>query len=282
MTSSQSKGKINASETPEGKALRRKLSEVVSKLPDAEVKRLMVGVHMTSVWSNTVGCAYTWREDIGAAHLCAEVIDSGKIRGTSARELAQRLNSSACLERSVGMAAINSLLNTPRPDWQPGDILAHMSKRFAGAKVAMVGHFPFAPEIRKWAGEFHIIEKKPVEDDLSEEAGFDWLARCEVLIITGVTILNDTLPGIIKAAPQAWKMMLGPTIPLHETLLDLGINALTGIVSENDEVYWQGLEEGAIVPRYRGCTSVVLSREKLDLPPGDFRPRICELLDRGD
>ncbi len=263
-----------------GKEFRASLAAIANDLPDTEVKRLMAGVYMVALHSNSVGCAYTWREMEAAAHLCCEIEDAGKIRGASVKAIVQRLKSEAPLERSVGMAALNSMINTRSSLWQYGDILAYMSKRFAGAKVAMIGHFPFAPEIKKWAGEFHIIEKRPVEDDLSEEAGFAWLGECDVAIITGVTLLNDTLPGILKAAPQAWKMMLGPTVPMHRMLLDAGINALTGIISENPEIYWQSIEEGAIVPRYQGCISAVLSDEKLDLPPGDFRQRLCKMLDQ--
>lgn len=235
---------------------------------------------MTAVAARTVGCAYTWRDQIGAAHLCGEITGGGRLRGTSTARLAERLTASVCLERSVGMAALNSLLNVPKPRLQTGDILAYLRGRFSGARVGMIGHFPFAPEIREWAGEFKIIEKSPVEDDLPEEAGAAWLKTCDLVIITGVTLLNDTLPGIIKAAPKAWKMMLGPTVPLHEILLDAGLDALNGIVCTDEERYWPGIEEGAIVPRYEGCASHILAKEKLDLPPGDFRARLAQRLTR--
>lgn len=260
--------------------LRQRLADLARSVPDLPVRRVVVGVHMTAVASHTVGCAYTWREEVGAAHLCAEIQGGGRLCGTSAHDLAQRLVSSACLERSLGMAAVNSLITRPTPDWQEGDVLAYMKSRFAGARVGMVGHFPFAPEIKSWAGEFHIVEKRPVEDDLSEDEGFAWLGRCDAVIITGVTLLNDTLPRLIRAAPQAWKLMLGPTVPMHPLLLDLGIDALAGIVCTDEEAYWPYLEEGAIVPRYQGTRPMVLARERLALPTGDFRDRLSRSLDR--
>ncbi|NLI78770.1 MAG: DUF364 domain-containing protein [Candidatus Riflebacteria bacterium] len=261
--------------------LRQRLVALAREVPEVPVRRVVVGVHMTAVASHTVGCAYTWREEVGAAHLCAEIRGGGRLRGLSAQELAGRLTSTACLERSLGMAAVNSLITRPTPDWQEGDILAWMKSRFAGARIGMVGHFPFAPEIRSWAGEFHVVEKRPVEDDLPEEKGAAWLASCDAVIITGVTLLNDTLPGIIRAASKAWKLMLGPTVPPHPLLLDLGIDALASIVCTDEEAYWPFLEEGAIVPRYLGTRPVLLARERLPLPPGDFRQRLSQALDKG-
>ncbi|OQA10876.1 MAG: hypothetical protein BWY66_00107 [bacterium ADurb.Bin374] len=265
---------------PTGANLRSRLRAVAETVPDVPVRRVMVGVHMTAVASRTVGCAYTWRDPVGAAHLCTEVRNAGRLRGTSARELSRSLESGSFLETSVGMAALNSLINVARPEWTRGDILAWMRQKFAGATVGMIGHFPFADEVRKWAGAFRVIEKKPVEDDLSEEAGPAWLKRCDAVIITGVTLLNDTLPGILQNCSQAWKLMLGPTVPLHPLLLEMGVNALAGIVCTQEEDYWQSIEEGAIVPRFRGTEACVLADRSLELPTGDFRVRLQKDLDR--
>ncbi len=155
-----------------------------------------------------------------------------------------------------------------------------MKRRFSGATIGMIGHFPFAPEIKEWAGTFKVIEKRPIEDDLPAEAGWDYLRTCDAVIITGVTLLNDTLPPVLRAAEKAWKLMLGPTVPMHPLLLDLGVDALTGIICAHEEQYWRELEEGAIVPRFRGSKPVVLSRERLELPAGDFRERLCTLIDQ--
>ncbi len=265
---------------PSTASLRSRLASISETMADSTVRRVSVGVHMTAVASRTIGSAYTWRDPVGAAHLCSEIRSAGTLRGMSARLLSRYLDSDAFLERSVGMAAVNSLVNLDRDSLQTGDILAWMGKKFAGANVGMIGHFPFAPEIKEWAGAFRIIEKRPVEDDLSEEAGPEWLEKCDAVIITGVTLLNDTLPGILKSCPRAWKLMLGPTVPLHPLLVDLGLNALAGIVCLEEEPFWQSIEEGAIVPRFRGSSPRVLADTVLDLPKGDFRGRLRRALDK--
>jgi uncharacterized protein (DUF4213/DUF364 family) len=262
--------------------LRQRLADLAREMPDAPVRRVVVGVHKTAVASRTVGCAYTLRDEVGAAHLCAEIQDSGRLRKRSAHDLAGRLTSARCLERSLGMAAVNSLLTQPAPEWQSGDILAWMKTRFTGARVGMIGHFPFAPEIRSWAGEFRVIEQRPIADDLPASQGAAWLAKCDAVIITGVTLLNDTLPEILRAAAGAWKLMLGPTVPPHPLLLDLGLDALTCVVCDDEDTYWPYLLEGAIVPRYQGTRLVTLAQERLALPPGDFRERLTRALDRSN
>jgi hypothetical protein len=254
--------------------LRKQLYEVALSYPDEKIIKAVCGVFMSAVLSKTVGVAYTLRDPQEIPHLCAEIEGAGRLSEMSAHQLAKYVTHEATLERSLGMAAVNSLINDDNEKLQSGDVLGWMQKTFTGAKVGMVGHFPFAPEIKSWAGEFKIVEKQPVEDDLSEEEGGEWLKQCDAVIITGVTILNDTLMDIIEKSPKAWKLMLGPTIPMHRHMLDIGIDAVAGIVCSDTDTYWKSVVEGAIVPRYRGSKPMVLAKEKLDLPNADFRTRI--------
>jgi uncharacterized protein (DUF4213/DUF364 family) len=256
--------------------IRQELFELSHDLKDSLVKRVAVGVHMTAVESHTVGCAFTFRDPQAIPHLCVEIPGAGNMAGSSVKKLAQNLAKGDFLGRSVGMAALNSMLNFPSDRLQKGDILQWMAKKFAGANVGMVGHFPFAPEIKKWAGEFHIVEKEPVEDDLNEEEGAKWLQKCDAVIITGVTILNDTLLDVIKKCPNAFKLMLGPTVPMHDYLLYQGIDALAGIICTDSEKYYNSIAEGAIVPRFKGSMPMVYAKDKLNLPNGDFRKRIVD------
>lgn len=63
---------------------------------------------------------------------------------------------------------------------------------------------------------------------------------------------------------------------MHEYFLDIGIDALAGIICTDKEKYYQSISEGAIVPRFQGSKPMVLAKTRLDLPNGDFRQRIVE------
>lgn len=271
---------MNAYSTISSAPLRERLLAAVD-IPDSTVKRVSVGVFMTAVESVSIGCSYTLRDPQSIPHLCQEIRGAGTFHGKPVDEIAAMTASSLWLERSVGLAALNSVINRPDNPAVRGDILLWMKKNFSGKKVGMVGHFPFAPEIKSWAGEFHVVERNPVEDDLSGEEGARYLGSCDAIIITGVTLLNDSLSEILSASrKQAFKVLLGPTVPMHPFLFDVGVDALCSLVPTDSDAYYRSISEGAIVPRYRGAAASVLSRERLDLPSGDFRPRLSKELDK--
>lgn len=251
---------------------RQKILEAVV-VPEVPVKRVVVGSYMTAVESLTVGCSFTLREEAMIPHLCHEIRGAGTFSGRSVSELASLLTGSALLGRSVGMAAINSVVNLPDHQAERGDIIGWMRKKYVGARIGMVGHFPFAREISGWASTFHVIEQQPVDDDLNDVEGAEYLATCDAVIITGVTLLNDTLGDVLAATrPGAFKLLLGPTVPMHPVLLDEGLDALASLVSMDNEAYFQCISEGAIVPRFRGIRNAVYAREKLELPACNSRP----------
>ncbi len=71
--------------------------------------------------------------------------------GRSALDLARLAYSQSSLEASVGLAAINSLLEVDEArclDVNAGDLLI---ERGRAKNVALIGHFPFVPRLRQAA-----------------------------------------------------------------------------------------------------------------------------------
>jgi len=76
---------------------------------DSPVRSILVGVHWTFVCSRHCGMAATLMSC--QAHGDSQVKDSGQLHNKTARELAEYARSDNLLEASIGMAAINSLLD---------------------------------------------------------------------------------------------------------------------------------------------------------------------------
>ena len=85
------------------------LEEIVSTLKeDAPVKEVRIGSFWTAVWSRHCGLASTLTDRDHASG--PPVRDAGHLQEKSALELCEYALSGSLLERSVGLAAINSLV----------------------------------------------------------------------------------------------------------------------------------------------------------------------------
>jgi len=97
-----------------------------------------------------------------------------------------------------------------------------------GKNVAIVGHFPFLSMLRESVKNLWVIEKRPLEGDLSEEAAGEILPQCDVVGITGTTFINHTLEGLLAQCEESFVALIGPTTPLSPVLFDYGIDVISG------------------------------------------------------
>jgi uncharacterized protein (DUF4213/DUF364 family) len=130
---------------------------------DQPVRSVLVGAHWTLVCSRHCGLASTILGD--QPHGEALVRDAGRLHEKSAHELAQLARSENLLEASLGVAAINSLLEVDEREAVEINAAEVLAERGQGKTIAMVGHFPFISRLRKSAGQLWVIEKRPVEGE---------------------------------------------------------------------------------------------------------------------
>ena len=110
---------------------------------DVAVRSVLVAAHWTVVCSRSCGLASTMTADKPHGH--APVRDVGRLHLKTACELAEYARSDNPLEASIGVAAINSLVDVDERgavEINAADVLA---QRGRGKNVALVGHFPFIP-----------------------------------------------------------------------------------------------------------------------------------------
>jgi len=143
-------------------------------------------------------------------------------------------------EASLALAAINACLNTESRMQEfgchePYDNYCTRGLDLSGKKLGLIGHLKMPEEIRNAAAECHILELHPQPGDYPASA-CEWiLPECDIVLITGSSLINKTLPRLLALCHNAYTILTGPTVPLCPELLNLGIDRLAGLVINDPE-----------------------------------------------
>jgi uncharacterized protein (DUF4213/DUF364 family) len=238
------------------------LDDLISNLPqDVPIRSVLVGAHWTLVCSRYCGLAATLHGDHPHGH--RQVRNVGSLHTKSAHELAEYAHSTDLLEASIGMAAINSLLEMDESlavEINASEVLASHGR---GKNVALVGHFPFIPQLRQEVGQLWVIEQRPTEDEYPAEAAEQLIPQADVVAITSSTLINHTLESLLAhVRPEATVMLLGPSTPLSPLLFDYGATIISGtrVIDENAALRTVG--QGAVFRQVQGVRLLTLTLEK--------------------
>lgn len=208
---------------------------ITSIQADAPVRKVRTGPLLTAVCSRECGLASTLRH---GGHDCdpAFVPGTGDRALQSALDLAKGAHSDKLSEAAVGMAAINSLLAVDEShcvDLNGRDLLI---ERGRGKKVALVGHFPFVPDLREAVGHLWVIELEPRAGDVTAEQGQALIPQADVVAITGSAFVNHTIERLLGlCSSKSLVIVLGPTAPLSPVLFDYGVDFICGTRVVNSE-----------------------------------------------
>jgi uncharacterized protein (DUF4213/DUF364 family) len=241
------------------------LKEILSSIKkDYEVSDIRTCVFWTAVTSFRCGLASTLAASISPSEE-HQVESAGNLLPTGAAALAELSLSSRILEASIGLAAINSVL--PIDESLCVDLNAEEEIRFRGEgkKVAVIGHFPFAKKLCGGTRELWVFELpgRGRPGDMTSDEMEMLLPQADVVAITSTTLINHTLGHILSlTAPNAYKIMLGPSTPLSPILFNHGLDVLSGsIVVDRDRVL-NCISQCANFRQVKGVRKVTMRREK--------------------
>lgn len=237
--------------------------ELLDAIPDdIYVRECQVGINWTMVRSQATGMAMTIRTN-------QPIRRGGDLVGMKVRELAEYVKSWNFMEASIGLAAINSVLNTrkraelysaPLDSQVNESVIETLRPQIQGKKVTVVGHFP---AIERLHGEcqLSILERCPEPGDLPDPACEYILPEQDYVFITSTTLINKTLPRLLQICKSAKVLMVGPSTPLYPGLFEYGVDTLAGSVVV-DEALWAYVREGGIGPGIfkKGCRPVTITR----------------------
>ena len=224
------------------------------------VKDIRQGPFQTAVLTRRCGLAST-PHDLGPHHGRAAVKEAGLLMRKDAQALSYMAESESLLEAAVGMATINSLIEINDEECLELNAGKLIGEKGKDKKVAIVGHFPFIPEIRKLVSHLWVIEKNPREDDLTDAEAADFIPQADVVGITGTAFTNHTIEQLLELCnPKAYVVVLGDTAPLSPILFDYSIDAISGTKVIDTDSALRCVSQGATYRQIKGIRRLTMTR----------------------
>ena len=170
------------------------------------------------------------------------MLDAGRLAGQSAVGLAKRLLSWNPLETCVGLAALNSLIEPRGTDGHFSSQLIELSR---DRVVVIVGRFPFNDDVRRVARAAYCLEMDPQPDELPAAAAEEVIPAADVVIISATALITKTMPRLLELSRQGRCIVLGPSTPMNDVLLDRGAEILAGVRVTDGDALATCIGEGA-------------------------------------
>jgi len=276
-------------ETDEKPILRETLAAILEILGPAldniTVERAVIGLFFTGVKlsNGLAGACATPIKTIPEAVCCPSSAMAmpfpGKLHGRPALDLAREALGENGIRRAIGIAAMNALADTcwrhrphPEAELRLGIDAFDATEIHQGDNVVVVGAFvPFLRELKRRHQPFLVLEQDPATlkaDELpffrpAEQAG-TVVPQADVLLITGTTLINDTLEELLGLAkPTARVTMVGPTVSLlPDAFLRRGADILGTVRITAPDAFLEMLAEGGSGYHFlgRSAQKVVLVR----------------------
>ena len=218
------------------------MEEIIANLPDAPIKLVRIGLHWTIIVAEVDGETRAGLASTVAGehdHQDGPMVpDAGKLEDMTSRHLALLVHSDKAILRSIGFAAINALIPRYPEQWEDLNAETVLAELGKDKVVALIGSFPFISRLRNQVGELFVLEQNPGNDELPANRAPHVLPQADVVAITGMTLINQTLDGLLQhCRPDSQIMILGPTTPLSPLLFKKNIHMLSGsVVTKIDPV----------------------------------------------
>lgn len=187
------------------------------------------------------------------------------ISGLPLRRAAEAMRSWNLREAGLATAAANAWYNTPERvaalnAEEPYENYCTAGLDFSGKTVGVVGHLKMPAETLRAAKEVCILERHPQPGDYPDSACEFLLPACDIVLITGSTLVNKTLPRLLALCRNAFTILTGPTVPLCPALLSLGIDRLAGMTVTDPAGLGRFVREAPGCPPYRYGRTFLLGR----------------------
>ncbi|GAB6906167.1 DUF364 domain-containing protein [Desulfosarcina cetonica] len=231
------------------------------------VERTVVGIFFSGVKlsNGDGGICFTPIKEIPEAVCCPSsaraMPNAGRLDGQTVKAYLERMNRGGPLHKALGIAVLNALSATC---WRGQIPIAYNLLSGADpvdnhpipddAVVVVIGALvPYIRMLKQRGRPFHILEKDPRTLKADEmpfftppEKAHACIAAADLIIITGTTLINATLEGILaQKSPHAEAILVGPTASmLPEAFFKRGIQAIGGITVTKPDLLLDTLSQG--------------------------------------
>ena len=178
------------------------------------------------------------------------------LEGLPSRVACARVKSWNHMEASQAMAAINACYNTESRlgqlgCYEPFEKYCTEGLDFTGKTVGVIGHMNMPDALLKLTKDVFILERHPKPGDYPDSACEYLLPKCDIVLITGSSFVNKTMPRLLQLSSGAYTVVTGPTVPMCPELLNLGIDRLAGLVITDRNDIRTHVTESRSGPPYR-------------------------------
>ena len=209
-------------------------------------KEVRVGYAWTAVNGKYCGLAKTYGVPARRENF---IPDTSIFTGMKTAELAEYAQSWDLIEASIGCAAINAMVE-PRMDGAEVNGDSIIFEKGAGARVVMVGAFPFIDKLRTIARELYVLELNqsmldPKRGIIPDTAADFVIPDSDLLVITGSALVNKSLERLLTLVRKGktYTIVLGPSTVFSEVLFDYGADMLAGSVVVKPDAIMQRLSQ---------------------------------------
>ncbi len=236
------------------------LTSTAATAMNSPTREVWVGLYWTAVYGSKVGLAAT-PTDITCC-FAEDVKNAGQLHTRSVGELAQGLRASHPLEVTIGMAALNALIEVKATDGVEINAREVILERGRGKNVATIGHFPFTEALHAVAANTWVLELNPAPGDVPAERAPELIPQADVIGLTATTLLNGTFESLAKLfPPQALVVMLGPSTPLSKVLFDYGVTMLGGAWVTDPDAVLHHIGQGSALHKIPGVKRITLMKK---------------------
>ena len=252
----------------------RILDALIQEVPEnAEIVDVSVGIFWTFVQtqygSAISASAHRWCEDPPGAIIPF----AGNLIGMRVRDVYPLYNSESLTARSLANAAVSAAFDSHHMTGRciPGrgqEIIASIcGQNTPKLRIALVGHFHFADELKAFGHHLDIfeLEGRCEPGDLPNTRMPEFLPLADVVVMTSSTIITHATEAILKLArPDAKKLIIGPTVPIHPILWDYGLDVICGSIITDPKQVAIAARQGGNHKQFSGCTKINYIRPGLE------------------
>lgn len=201
----------------------------------AKLDELLIGLVWTLCRSNTDGSYGLAMTPLAQPRTLSW---AGELKGRPIKDLAAWIRHWDPHQASVGLAAINSIINRqPLPDTVAIQSLAsannlavfdYFAPQLINKKVVVIGHYP---GIEQFSSKFPltVLERQASSGDWPDTACEYVLPDADWVFITASALANKTFPRLAELSLTATTVLMGPSLPWLPHWHEFGIDYLAGI-----------------------------------------------------
>ena len=235
------------------------LEKIIATLPaEPPVKDIYIGPFDTVVRSLRWGMSSTFRDPCHGSW----VRGAGGLLNRPAVELARLALSERLLEASLGMAALNSLLDVGGFNFHEINAAHLILEKGRNKNVAVVGNFPFLGKLQAEVKNLWIINRPPWEGEKGLEEARQFLPRADVVALTASSFINHSFDDLLSLCPGAYTLILGPSTPFSPVLLRRGVDALCGALVDDSPAVLRHLWQGSSFRLIRGMKLLTVFKDE--------------------